>query len=104
MLPVWQEMTLSGSEQARADADLGRLAKNAQRAVQRLRRLLREGWESNPHGREPNAVFETGAGTNRLAFPGRGGTNAESEGIEPPRGRPRRRLSKPQPYLSANLP
>jgi hypothetical protein len=77
MVPVWQERVLSGSERFEADADMGRLAQTAQRAIQgrqrpwwsRLALRLREGWESNPHGREPNAVFETGAGTNRLAFP-----------------------------------
>jgi hypothetical protein len=80
MIPVWQQTALSAPERIDADANLGRLAKSAQRGVQRLRYALgsqrgrwslREGWESNPHGREPNAVFETGAGTNRLAFPGR---------------------------------
>lgn len=30
----------------------------------------RRGWDSNPHGPEPYTVFETGAGTNRLASPG----------------------------------
>nr|BFE62109.1 hypothetical protein GCM10020063_066350 [Dactylosporangium thailandense] len=70
MLPVWQEMAVNASARAEADANLGRLAKSALRALRGLRTaILREGWESNPHGREPNAVFETGAGTNRLAFP-----------------------------------
>jgi hypothetical protein len=74
MVPVWQELTPSGADRREAEASLGRLA-------QRCRRLwsgLREGWESNPHGREPNAVFETGAGTNRLAFPAPGPDGARS--------------------------
>jgi hypothetical protein len=41
MLPVWREMAVYGSERAEADANLGQLAKNAQRALRGLGRGLR---------------------------------------------------------------